>query len=117
MGQQGRAAAGGAFGARAAADDCRTRGSMEWFFGCRMNLRTLGIGTAFAAGVALGYWFGTHNAQPRLASSERAQIAGLPAVSISPEVPAQMSAAATKVVEEARAQHFEELRSVQDVFT
>ena len=82
-----------------------------------MNLRTVVIGAGFAGGLALGYWFGTHRAQPRLAPPDSATIAGSPAISTNPSVPTQMSAAATKIVEEARAQHFEELHNVQDVFT
>lgn len=82
-----------------------------------MNLRTVVIGAVFAGGLALGYWFGTHRAQPRLAPPDSATIAGSPAISTNPSVPTQMSAAATKIVEEARAQHFEELHNVQDVFT
>ena len=82
-----------------------------------MNLRTLLIGAVFVGGTALGYWSGTHRAQPRLAPPDSASIAGSPAISTSPSVPTQMSAAATKIVEETRAQHFEELHKVQDVFT
>jgi hypothetical protein len=78
-----------------------------------MKVRTLMIGVALAGGVAVGYWLGNQRHQPRLVPAD-----GLPtnlaAGSSTPEVSAETSAAARKAVEEARAQHFEQLHSVQE---
>ena len=80
-----------------------------------MKLRTAVIGAGLAGALVLGYWLGAHRVQSQSGSADERSIAAIPTASVASDVIAPSNSESAKMIEEARAGHFTELHSVQDV--
>jgi hypothetical protein len=80
-----------------------------------LKLRTIAMGVGLAGALALGYWLGVHREARRSAPTDNRSTAVTPTASAGSDSVLQPNPAAAKVVEEARAEHFTEFHTVQEV--
>ncbi len=82
-----------------------------------MRLRTLVIGAGLAGALSLGYWLGAHRGERLSAPNSNGPVAAAPTASAGADRALQSNPAAAKLVEEARAKHFTEFHTVQEILT